>query len=70
MNFFTMTQFEALKEQKENFKQIMPLFKGLDERETETLIHRLKSMNRKLGDNFTDELLSALIHREVERKLA
>lgn len=70
LNFFSVTKHEALQEQKENFKQIMPLFKGLDEKETETLIHRLKSMNRKLGDDFTDALLTAQINREVEKKLA
>lgn len=48
----------------------MPLFRELDEKETEILIHRLKSMNRSQGDMFTEAHMTALITKDFEKELA
>lgn len=41
LNLFSHTKYEKLQEDKENFKQIMPLLRGLNESEVEILLHKL-----------------------------
>jgi hypothetical protein len=48
----------------------MPLLRNLTKEEQEALIHKLKSRNRQLGDNTTDAILSGMVNKQVEKKLA
>jgi len=44
----------------------MPLLRGLNEAEVETLMHKLQNSGRKLGDEFTDDLLNDYVNKTVE----
>ena len=41
MNFFSKTKYERLQEAKKKFSSLMPLLKGLNEKEQRSLIHLL-----------------------------
>lgn len=48
----------------------MPLLRGLNEIEVETLLHKIRNSNRQLGDDVTNELLTQQVNKTVEEKLA
>lgn len=66
MNFFSKTEYESLQDAKENYKSVMPILRGLDHDEVETLLHKIRNSGRNLGDNLTDELLTEQTFHEIE----
>lgn len=70
LNYTNRTKYEALQEEKENFKKLMPILSGLTRDEQYALIHKMKNQGRKHGDNFTDELLTEMVFKYEEKKLA
>lgn len=70
LNLFSHTRHEALQKQKEDFKDIMPILRGLSDQEIEVLLHKMRNTNRKLGDDLTDELFTTQAFQEIEERLA
>lgn len=48
----------------------MPLLNGLTKDEQEALIHKLRNSGSKNGDKFTDILVSGMVNKNLEEKLA
>ena len=46
LNFFSKTEYENLKEQKEYFSQLMPFLRNLDEEEQRILLHKIRNSGR------------------------
>lgn len=66
LNLFTHTEYEKLQANKEDFKKLMPVLRGLTAEEQETLIHKLRNSGRVLGDNATADLLDDMTFQRVE----
>lgn len=64
MNFMSKTKYELLQEAKQKFSTLMPLLKGLSEREQRSLVHLLQNKNDE------DRILSAVTSNELKTKLA
>ena len=43
LNVFSQTKYERLRDNKESFQQLMPLFRGLSDSEAEILLHKLQN---------------------------
>ena len=48
----------------------MPLFRGLSQEETRSLIHKIRNEGRSLSDGFNEDLISEMVSKTVEKKLA
>jgi hypothetical protein len=70
LNALSSTSHEKLQESKENFRQLMPLLRGLTPAEQEALIHKIRNSNRSLGDSVTGTLLQDMSSNRLEAKLA
>ena len=46
LNIFTNTKYEQLVESKEHFRDLMDLFRNLDEKEAKALIHKVRNSGR------------------------
>lgn len=69
LNLFSNTKLEQLQEDKQNFRELMPLLRGLSRDEADALIHKLRNSGRRLGD-YNDSILNEMINRNTEKKLA
>jgi hypothetical protein len=65
LNLFTKTDYENFLAKKEEFKEMMPLLRGLDKEEFRTLNHLLK--NKKTEDS---EILEQIMSNKNEKMLA
>lgn len=70
MNLASKTEYELHQEQKEAFKELMPMLKNLNADEQRALIHKLRNSNRKIEDPNSGFLLDILVSDELETKLA
>lgn len=72
LNFTTKTKYELHKEQQENFKQLMPLLRKLDEEETEIFLHLVRSKNRSMDAHHqrTLELIDSACDDSLKTQLA
>lgn len=70
LNFFSKTEYEALQEAKESFKELMPLLRHLTKEEQQAFVHKVKNSNRKHGDETTNSLLTDMTFNLMEEKLA
>ncbi len=70
LNLFSKTENEQLQEQREQFKQFMPVLRNLTPEEQEILIHKIKNNGRRLGDNISGGLLNEMAFQHIEEKLA
>lgn len=70
MNFFSRTEYEKLQEDKEAFKELMPLLRNLNREEQQILIHKIKNSNRTLGDTYCSSYLTDMTFQTLEEKLA
>jgi len=68
LNLFTHTQHEQLLENKEHFKEFMPILRNLSADEQETLIHKIRNSGRHYGN--TDNILDEMTQQTIEKKLA
>lgn len=68
LNYLHKTEYEQLQENKQNFKEIMPYLRGLDEKEAEIFIHKI--LNSSSDDRIGDDLLTEMSFNEIEGKLA
>jgi hypothetical protein len=68
LNLFTKTEHELLQEQKEGFKNLMPILRTLNAEEQEAFLHKLRNSGRSLTD--VDGLLSEMTFHQIEEKLA
>lgn len=64
MNFMSKTKYERLQEAKQKFSTLMPLLKGLSEKEQRSLVHLLQNKNDE------DRILNAVTSNELKTKLA
>lgn len=60
LNLFSKTKYEKLQEDKESFKELMPVLRNLTPEEQEILIHKIRNSNRALGDSITGDLLNEM----------
>lgn len=54
LHLFSRTEYESLQEAKENFKDLMPVVRGLNEDEVKTLIHKIRNSSRKYEGGSSD----------------
>lgn len=70
LNFHQKTRYERLQEAKEEFKEIMPLFRGLSESEAEILIHKLQNNTAPIQETFNSDFFDDRVTQRQEKKLA
>ena len=73
LNFSTRTEIERLEDNKEAFKQLMPVLSYLNEEEQRALIHYLQNNERSkqpAGRERDPELYDDIVSKDVEKKLA
>lgn len=70
LNFHSKTRYERLQEAKAEFREIMPLFRGLSESEAEILIHKLQNRTLPPQDAFNADFFEERVTQKLEQKLA
>ncbi len=70
LNLLSQTKYEKLQANKEDFKQLMPLLRGLTPEEQEIFIHKLENSGRTLGDDTTSLILDEMTQKNLEQRLA
>jgi phosphoglycerate-specific signal transduction histidine kinase len=64
MNFLSKTKYERLQEAKKKFSTLMPLLKGLSEKEQRSLVHLLQNKSDE------DRIINSVTSNELKTKLA
>jgi len=64
------TEHERLQQNKEAFRELMPILRGLTPEEQQVLIHKLRNSGRTLGDNLSGQLIQDMTSNELETRLA
>lgn len=70
LNFFSKTRYEQLQEAKQEFRELMPLLRSLNEQEAEILIHKIENRTVPENEDFNESFFTSTLNQVLEKKLA
>lgn len=70
MNLQMKTKYEQHKQNQEEFRELMPYFRGLSADEMRAFVHKLQNDARKFGREYDDEIFDDMTSGRVEKELA